>query len=267
VTSRPLQVQVDGKPASAADLAPALVNYGHFTTMQVRAGRVRGLRLHLDRLAAATEELFGSDLDVEDVRAQLRRAVAGVKACTARVTIFPRELPLEDLTAPMVPRTMVALRAPSPPATVPVRLASYRHERPAAHIKHVGTFPLFHYARQARLAGFDDALFVTAEGLVSEASIWNAGFFDGTAVVWPEAPKLSGTTMRLLDAGLHELGVPTTTRPVRLDDLGDLRSAFLCHSATPGCPVSAVDSRELHVDDALTALLARAHDLAPWDEI
>jgi hypothetical protein len=32
--------------------------YGHFTAMQVRGRRTRGLALHLRRLEAATKELF-----------------------------------------------------------------------------------------------------------------------------------------------------------------------------------------------------------------
>ncbi|WP_207939157.1 hypothetical protein [Actinomadura darangshiensis] len=44
-------IEVDGRPATAEALAhPAIVNYGHFTAMQVRSGRVRGLAAHLRRL-------------------------------------------------------------------------------------------------------------------------------------------------------------------------------------------------------------------------
>jgi hypothetical protein len=40
-----MSLWVDGEAASAAALAvPALLNYGHFTAMQVRDGAVRGRR-------------------------------------------------------------------------------------------------------------------------------------------------------------------------------------------------------------------------------
>jgi branched-subunit amino acid aminotransferase/4-amino-4-deoxychorismate lyase len=45
-------VEIDGEPASPQDLhRVAVMNYGHFTSMQVRQGRVPGFKLHLDRLA------------------------------------------------------------------------------------------------------------------------------------------------------------------------------------------------------------------------
>src|SRR5688572_30054472 len=70
------RIEVDGRPATVDDLAhPVLVNFGHFTSMQVRGRRVRGLRHHLDRLTAANRELFGADLDPELVRALIRRAL------------------------------------------------------------------------------------------------------------------------------------------------------------------------------------------------
>lgn len=58
-----MRIEVNGRPATAEALAhPALVNYGHFTAMRVRGGRVRGLDAHLRRLDAATRELFGTGL-------------------------------------------------------------------------------------------------------------------------------------------------------------------------------------------------------------
>src|SRR6266540_2864338 len=50
-------MELDGRPVDPAELATlALYNYGHFTSMRVDAGRVRGLTLHLDRLVRRSEE-------------------------------------------------------------------------------------------------------------------------------------------------------------------------------------------------------------------
>jgi hypothetical protein len=58
-----VRAEVNGNPATAGPLHHlALANYGHFTAMQVRDGRVRGLSLHLARLDGATQELFGTGL-------------------------------------------------------------------------------------------------------------------------------------------------------------------------------------------------------------
>ena len=40
-------VEIDGEPATPQDLhRVAVMNYGHFTSMQVREGRVHGFELH-----------------------------------------------------------------------------------------------------------------------------------------------------------------------------------------------------------------------------
>jgi hypothetical protein len=70
------RVEVDGRPPTAEQLQHrALVNYGHFTAMQVRDRKVRGLHLHLHRLEAATEEVFGANLDASRIREHIRHAL------------------------------------------------------------------------------------------------------------------------------------------------------------------------------------------------
>ncbi|WWW36980.1 hypothetical protein V8017_09710 [Stenotrophomonas rhizophila] len=58
----------NGHHASVDDLAGALTNYGHFTSLQVRGGAVQGLDLHLQRLQEGTEALFGTVLDAARYR-------------------------------------------------------------------------------------------------------------------------------------------------------------------------------------------------------
>jgi branched-subunit amino acid aminotransferase/4-amino-4-deoxychorismate lyase len=63
-------MEIDGVAATVERLsAAALAGYGHFTAMQVRGDRVRGLDLHLTRLDAANRELFGAGLGPATVRA------------------------------------------------------------------------------------------------------------------------------------------------------------------------------------------------------
>ena len=75
--------------------ALAVTGYGHFTTMRVEDGTVRGLGLHLARLARDCRTLFDAGLDLERVRAQVRRAVRGTQgAVVVRVTVFDPALSL-----------------------------------------------------------------------------------------------------------------------------------------------------------------------------
>ncbi|WP_270890119.1 hypothetical protein [Streptomyces sp. DHE17-7] len=69
-------IELDGRPAGEDALAAlALTNYGHFTTLLVEDGRVRGLGLHLERLIRDCRLLFDTTLDPDRVRALARRAV------------------------------------------------------------------------------------------------------------------------------------------------------------------------------------------------
>lgn len=58
--------QIDGQPATVADLMPlAFAGFAHFTAMQVRNGRVRGLDLHLERLRGASLALFDAHIPAQ----------------------------------------------------------------------------------------------------------------------------------------------------------------------------------------------------------
>jgi len=135
------------------------------------------------------------------------------------------------------------------------------------HIKHVGTFPLFHFRRLAQLDGFDDALFVDGAGAISEASVWNIGFFDGSGIVWPNAPALKGVSMQLLQNGLRARGVPTTSRRIARSDIASFRSAFLTNSSQPVRAIASIDDSDLAPDPELVALLGDCYATNAWQEI
>ncbi len=193
----PMRCELNGRVASADDLRSlALTNYGHFTALQVHERGVRGLDLHLARLDAGTRELFGQPIDERAVRAHLRAALAGWNGDAAvRITVYSRAFDREHPARVFAPDVLVTVTPARHIETTPVRLKTFPHERALPAIKHVGTFALFHHRRLAQQAGFDDALFVDASGAISEASIWNIGFFDSTRVVWPIAPQLHGVSM------------------------------------------------------------------------
>ncbi len=260
------RIELNGEAADAAALARlAQVNYGHFTSMQVRDGGVRGLDLHLARLDAATRELFGAPLDPDAVRALLRHAIGGDADLSLRVTVFSRTF---DRTRPeraSAPDVLVAASDPRGPHESPLRLRAAVHERAAAHLKHVGTFDLFHHVREARLAGADDVLFTTRDGAVSEASIWNVGFRDGARVVWPNAPALHGITQQVITRGLLARGLEVLSREVALDDAKGFRTAFVCNSSTPACAIAAIDGIVLPRDEVALGDVRDAYASQPLE--
>jgi branched-subunit amino acid aminotransferase/4-amino-4-deoxychorismate lyase len=258
---------LNGQPAGADDLrALALVNYGHFSSMQVRDHSVQGLELHRQRLTAATWELFDSALDFESVRAQMRQAVADAPDCTLRVTVFSRDFDYRNPAAGAAPDVLVTPTPPTPPRTLPLRVKSFPFQRPLPQIKHVGIFPLFHYRRLAMRSGFDDALFVDPAGAISEGSVWNIGFWTGTGVVWPQAAALRGTAEKLLQAGLDRQGVEQVTRPVFAAELPDFKGVFACN-ASGIQSIASIDEISFATGHDGMVRLSAASALARWETL
>ena len=119
------------------------------------------------------------------------------------------------------------------------------------------------YARLAEQSGFDEALLTGPDGLISEGSTTNIGFFDGTSVVWPAAAMLAGVTMQLVAA---RLALPQRHSAVRVADLGTFEAVFITNSHGVAA-VTEVDHRQLPVDTAFIATLKGGYESVPWDEI
>ena len=245
------RIEVDGRPATVEDLAqPALVNFGHYTSMQVRGRRVRGLRQHLDRLTSATRELFDVELDPQRVEGCVRRALADDEDASVRVNVYRRDG--QDAVA-----VMVAVRGPHELSGEAQRLRTVRYQRPVPHIKHVGSFAQTYYGRLAEAHGFDDALLTDADGVVSETTIANVGFFVDGSVRWPDAPCLIGTTMALLGGDRI---------PVRVADLPAMAGAFVANSRGVA-PVIQIDDVRLPVDDRLMGTVIDRFNDVGWDRL
>lgn len=245
-----LRLEIEGRPADAEELWRTASAFGHFTAMQVRGGRTRGLDLHLVRLARANTELFAADLDYERVRTLIRHALADDKDASVRVYSFESD---------REPRLMVTVKPPGG-VTSPQRLQSVRYQRPAAHLKHLATEQGFH-GRAAKRNGFDDAVLTDADGTVSETTIANIGFFDEAGLVWPDAPLLRGITMQLL-----ETRVPSRYRRVRLQDLASVEGAILSNSRGVAA-VSEIDGITLPVPRERVEALVAAYEAVPWETI
>jgi branched-subunit amino acid aminotransferase/4-amino-4-deoxychorismate lyase len=260
---------LNGKPASADDLRTlALANYGHFTSVQARDGAVQGRALHVQRLEDATIALFGASLDGNVALEQAARAMrdAGLRDASVRITVFSTQFDYRDPARTVAPDVLVTLSPAASPDKPVLRAKSYPFVRPLPQYKHVGTFPLFHYRRQALAEGYDDALFVDPAGQVVEGSIWNLGLWDGRSVVWPEGPALRGTAERLLQAGLDKAGIPQRTAPVGLSELGAFHAAFACN-ASGLQPIVAVDAVAWRADTALMTGLVGALKALPWEPL
>jgi branched-subunit amino acid aminotransferase/4-amino-4-deoxychorismate lyase len=266
-------VQLNDSPLELDD--PGLLSatsYGHFTSMQVRDGRVRGLDLHLERLDRSSRELFGHGLAADRILTYLRTALARSASgdLSLRVTAFSRDGAFMSGT-PVEPDLMITVTDPIEPTAQPPRLLAVEHERAAPHLKHTGTFSLTHEIRRARLAGYDNALFHDRTGHVSEASIWNICFATQDRIVWPAAEVLPGITMLTLQAGLDALTVARETVDISLPALASYDAAYLTNSIDPALPVASITTAsgttEYKPDLRSADLIQRAYAAIPLQAI
>jgi branched-subunit amino acid aminotransferase/4-amino-4-deoxychorismate lyase len=261
----PEWIEVDGRPfGTEHSWLLRAMTYGHFSSMQVRAGRVRGLGLHLSRLDRASVELFGTGLEPVRVRAYLAGALGRATAATgttdfsARVSVH-RRADDADLAV------LVVLGPGVDASDRPVALHAVTYQRELPHLKHTNTLGLIHQRRVAERAGADDALFAGTDGLVSEAGVWNLWFYDGAGFVRPRAPALDGITQQLVLAGLRRHGVRVEDRPVPLAEVGSFRAAYLTNSADPARPVGSIGGVRYDEHPEAAALLIAAYESSPWD--
>jgi branched-subunit amino acid aminotransferase/4-amino-4-deoxychorismate lyase len=257
VETRPgddVTIEVDGRQADQATIS--LLDHegwGHFTAMQVREGRVRGLDLHLSRLAAAHHEVYGRALDGQQVRARIRHALGARLHASVRVYGYWAGL-------------IVTVRAPQDTPDRPHSMTAVHFQRPLARLKHVGSWGQGRFRQLALDGGFDESLLVDETGRISEGTITNVGFWRDGTVIWPQAPKLDGITMLILRRQLAAAGVPQAEEPVRVQDLPGQHGMILCNSRG-WAPVGRVDDLKIPQDEAFTAAIAAAINACPWDEI
>jgi branched-subunit amino acid aminotransferase/4-amino-4-deoxychorismate lyase len=244
-----MHVEIDGRVPEAGALAATMSAFGHFTAMQVRGKRTRGLALHFARLEAANRVLFRAELDRERLRELMRHGLGDFDDASLRVYSYE---------ADPAPTIVVTVRPPGG-VTSPQRLQSVQYQRPAAHLKHLATEQGFH-SRAARRNGFDDAL-LTDGGTISETTIANIGFFEDGGVVWPDAPLLHGITMQLLESRM-----PSRRKPVRLQDVTSFQGAFLSNSHGVAA-VSEIDGLTLPMSSERMEALVACYESVPWDVI
>jgi branched-subunit amino acid aminotransferase/4-amino-4-deoxychorismate lyase len=265
-----LRIEIDGHEPTPEELRDAALDtYGHFTAMQVREGRTRGLDLHVARLDGANRELFGAALDGGHVRELIRHALRGDGSegavHDASVRVIVRSESSGDGASSV--RVCVTVRPPfAMPPDASQRLQSARYIRTAPHIKRPGDFGQAYHIDRAVAAGYDDALLVADDGTVAEAGIANIAFFDGESVVWPDAPVLAGITMQAVAPRLAEYGLPSRTARVLLTDVGGFAGACVTNSRGIAA-VRAIDEVELPIVARFVKTMHTAYDAVPWDEI
>lgn len=256
--------QLNGLPINLDQItALALINYGHYTTMQVDDLRVRGLSLHLQRLVTDCRRLFDAQLDPDWVRRLVRHALADAPlSVVVRVTVFDPDLPLAQIGAHAQPQLLITTRQAAVRPLPALRLQSAQYCRELPAVKHVGLFGSLRRRRIAQRNGFDDVLFTGVDTEISEAVTANIGVITGDRIIWPQAPCLTGVTMRLIN---QAVGAQAGTAPVTLTELPSADAVVATSAAVGVRPVRAIDAIRFPAEHHLIDALARRYAEIPTE--
>jgi 4-amino-4-deoxychorismate lyase len=118
--------------------------------------------------------------------------------------------------------------------------------------------------QEARRRGADDAVFVSADGLVLEGPVTNVWWRVGRTLRTPDVDLgiLPGETRAALLELAPSCGYVVETGRYRLDDLQGAEEAFTSSSVRELMPVVAVDGRALLLGSAVPELLAALRSAA-----
>jgi branched-subunit amino acid aminotransferase/4-amino-4-deoxychorismate lyase len=262
-------MEFDGRPVTPDTLGPlSLYNYGHFTSIRVEDLRVRGLSLHMERLARDCRTLFDAELDVERVRHLARRVTQNVTSpVIVRITIFDPDLELGHPGGRAEPHILVSTRSAATGALSSLRLRSVHYERDLPTVKHVGLLGTLYHRRAAQLDGFDDALFTDSNSQISEGATWNIGFIDQERVYWPKSEVLPGVTMHLVRHIIANIGMTSATVPLSLAQVPEMQSAFVTNVTVGVRPIRSIDNVQLSDDAPVLEIVRQNYEALPGEAL
>ncbi|WP_285662380.1 aminotransferase class IV [Actinorhabdospora filicis] len=263
------------EPLLHADDLGALRGDGVFETVHVRAGVAWNLTEHLARMARSAErmELALPGADALRGLAETALAAAPEQEEAALRLICTRGREYGDEPTVYVTLNPIAANLPEIRRDgVKLMLASIGYPLEPADVRAsapwlLGQVKSLSYAinmagqRAARAAGFDDLLWVSADGWAMEASTASLMWIDGDVLctVPPERTSiLPGTTSRFLLDHAAELGLRGEERMVRPEDLSHTDGVWVASSVRGVAPVTRLGEVDLPVGALNAAMLELA---------
>ena len=268
----PRHVWVDGRilPAGEPHLSAFDRGFqlgdGAFETLRARGGRPAELDRHLERLRHSTDTLeidlpadaagriedgIADLLGAEDLAAPDRDAA--IRITVSRGAIMARGLIPADASTPatIVIQAWPVVPAPTDHLVRGLSLISSSVRRdptnPLAAIKTTSRVDYVYARLEARHAGADEALFLTVDGHLSEATTANIFLIRGGELVTPslDCAILPGTTRDWILRWAPTVGLRATERALAAADLAAADEAFLSSSVAGILPVTRFDGREI----------------------
>ena len=269
MTGRPGHVWIDGRiePADARHLSAFDRGFqlgdGVFETLRARGGRPAELEEHAARLRRSAEGL--SIALPPDVAERLATAIgellaaeglggpdgdASIRITASRGIFFGRGL----LPPDEHPAATIVIQAWPVPPTPTAHLEQGLHlvasrvrrdpENPLSPLKTTSRADYVYARLEARTAGADDALFLTTDGFLSEATSANVFLVRGTELATPGlgCAILPGTTRSWILRWAVDAGLTPTEAWLTTTDLAGADEAFISSSVAGILPVTRFEA-------------------------
>ncbi len=254
----------DAAPRISAEDRGFTLGDGVFDTALALGGAVFARARHLGRLLEAAAAL---GIAVEPGRVERALDAALTPAPTILRTTLTRGTAARGLWPSSAgPATLVVSAAPWSPALLgqPARLVTAAGRRnelsPTANLKTLGYLDHILAARQAAVAGVEDALILNTQGRVACSTIANVFVLKAGRLLTPPLTEgcLPGILRALVLEAAPALGLVAEEAPLAPADLHAAEAVFLTNSVRFLRPVTALDGVGLSGDGAmLAALMAR----------
>ena len=261
----PQHVWLNGRLAPAAGPHLSVADRGFqlgdgvFETLRARGGHVTELGEHLRRLRHSADGLdIALPAGAEDAISAGIGALLAAEGlagpdgdASVRITVSRGVLPGRGLlphVEGIEPTVVIQVWPVSPPP--PDHLEHGLHvvasairrdpENPLAALKTTSRADYVHARLEARRAGADDAVFLTVDGYLSEATTANVFIVRGDEIATPalDCAILPGTTRAWVLAWAARAGLRTEEGWLTTRDLAEADEAFLCSSVAGILPVT-----------------------------
>jgi branched-chain amino acid aminotransferase len=257
-------VWIDGRlqPAAGAHLSAFDRGFqlgdGVFETLRARGGRPTELAEHLARLRRSAA---GLDIDLgTSLEPDIERGIAALLAAeglggstgdaSVRITASRGAFAGRGLLPPEHPRPTIVIQAwPVPPTPrdhvergLHLAVSAVRRDpaSPLAALKTTSRADNVYARLEARRAGADDALFLTTDWRLSEATSANVFLVRGRELATPalDCAILPGTTRSWILGWAGAAGLAPVEGSLTASDLAAADEAFLCSSVAGILPVT-----------------------------
>lgn len=139
-------------------------------------------------------------------------------------------------------------------------------DSPVAGIKSTSRAELVYARLEAERAGADDAIFLTTDGRVTEATTSNILVIRGNTCVTPRLGTglLAGTTRAWLVGHGDSVGLTMAQQDIRLEDVFEADELAVCASVGGIIPVVSVDGRQIGNGKPGARTIAMRHAREEW---